>query len=254
MATTAAGLASCGKLVYMSTFAMFAPGRCYNQIRNAICYPNLNVKIVSTHGGVTVGEDGSSHQALEDISLTRGIPRMRVYIPCDAKETGEIIKHLASFEGPAYTRVSRMSVPRIYPDEYEFKEEADVLRDGKDVSLIASGLMVQNALDAAELLEKSKIDAEVVNMHTIKPIDKKQIIKSAKSTGAIVTAEEHSVHGGLGSATAEVLVENQPVPMQRIGVQDRFGQSGKPDELMKEYNLTAQDIAKAAKDVIKRRK
>ncbi|MFH1424863.1 MAG: transketolase family protein [archaeon] len=254
LAVTAAGFASAGKIPFMSTFSVFAPGRCYDQIRVSISYSNLPVKIVSTHGGITTGEDGHTHQALEDIGMLRALPNFKIMVPADALEVKQMVKASVDYKGPVYIRVSRMSVPRIYPDDYKFKDSADVLRKGKDVSIIACGLMVKNALDAAELLEKENISAEVVNMHVISPIDEKQILKSAKTCGAIVTAEEHSVTTGLGAAVAEILVENNPVPMERVGVKNRFGQSGKPDELMKEYNLTAEDIVKAAKKVVGRKK
>jgi len=251
MAATAAGLATCGKTPFFSTFAIFATGRCYDQIRNSIASPKLDVNIVATHGGMTVGPDGASHQSLEDLGMMRGVPNMRVFIPADAKETSEIIKHLLTFKGPSYTRVSRMSVENIYPDNHVFKEKADVLKDGSDLSIIACGLLVKEALEAAELLKKDKVSAEVVNMHTLKPIDSAQIIKSAKNCGRIITAEEHSINNGLGSAVAEVLSENCPVPLQRIGVRDVFGQSGSPWELMKEYGLTANNIYDRAKKLVR---
>lgn len=253
MAATAAGLASCGKMPFISTFAVFSPGRCYDQIRTSIVYSNLNVKIVSTHGGITVGEDGHSHQAVEDIGLMRGLAGVKIMVPADAAQTKEVVRAAAEYEGPVYVRIARCDVPNIYSDDYKFTDETDVLCDGSDVAIIACGIMVSEALEAAELLEKDGISAEVVNMHVIKPLDEKQVIKSAEKCRCVVTAEEHNVLTGLGAAVAEALVTNCPVPMERIGVQDRLGQSGAPDELMKEYNLTANDIYKAAKKVVGRK-
>ena len=249
MAGTAAGLAASGKIPFMSSFAIFATERCFEVIRNSIAYPRFNVKIVATHTGLTVGPDGASHQAIEDISLMRSIPNMKVIVPADGIEAREVIKYVAKDQGPTYVRLSRMDWPVVHEDSFKFSEKAEVLRDGKDISIIACGLMVKPALEAAKLLDKDGISAEVVNMHVIKPIDKGQIIKSA-GTGAILTVEEHSIIGGLGSAVAEVLAENKPTRMQRMGVMDVFGESGSPNALLEKYGLTANDIYKTAKKLI----
>ncbi len=253
MADVSAGLSIAGKIVFMSSFAVFL-SRAYEQIRNAIAIQNLNVKIVATHGGISVGPDGGSHQMLEDFNLMRGLPNMKVFVPADARETAALTKALVNINGPCYMRVSRMSVLPIYSKKFKFDPfKADVLKRGKDVSLFASGLMVKEAMEAADMLKKEGINAEVINVHCLKPIDSKTLLNSARKTGAVVTSEEHSIYGGLGSATAEILAEHYPVPMIRIGVKDKFGQSGKPEELFKFYGLTAKDIYKAAKKVLKRK-
>lgn len=256
MMTAAAGLASCGKIVFASTFAMFAAGRAYEQVRNSICYPALNVKIGATHAGLTVGEDGASHQVIEDIALMRSIPNMTVICPADAVEAREATIAASKIDGPVYLRFSRLAVPVIF-DENTYKFELGkgiTISEGTDVTLIATGNMTCYAIEAAELLKAQGISARVVNIHTIKPIDKDIIIKAAKETGAIVTCEEHNIMGGFGSAVAEVLVENYPVPVKMVGVHDKFGKSGKPDELMKMYGLTAEDIVNKAKEVIAMKK
>lgn len=256
MMTAAAGLASCGKIVFASTFAMFAAGRAYEQVRNSICYPALNVKIGATHAGLTVGEDGASHQVIEDIALMRSIPNMTVICPADAVEAREATIAASKIDGPVYLRFSRLAVPVIF-DENTYKFELGkgiTISEGTDVTLIATGNMTGYAIEAAELLKAQGISARVVNIHTIKPIDKDIIIKAAKETGAIVTCEEHNIMGGFGSAVAEVLVENYPVPVKMVGVHDKFGKSGKPDELMKMYGLTAEDIVNKAKEVIAMKK
>lgn len=250
-----AGLAAGGKIPFVSTFAMFAAGRAFEQIRNSICYPKLNVKIAATHAGLTVGEDGASHQSIEDISLMRSIPNMTVIVPADAEETRKAIAFAAEYNGPVYIRLGRMSVPDLFAADYKFEHgKAVQLADGKDVTLIATGIMVGTAQKAAEELKQAGISARVLNIHTIKPIDREAIMKAAADTGAIVTCEEHSIIGGLGSAVAEVLVENSPVPMERIGVMDTFGESGTPSALLKKYHLTADDIVAAAKKVVSRKK
>lgn len=252
---TAAGLATCGKIPFASTFAMFAAGRAFEQIRNSICYPKLNVKIAATHAGLTVGEDGASHQAIEDISLMRSIPNMTVIVPCDDVETMAAIKAVAEYYGPVYIRLGRSSVPTLN-DENTYKFEigkAVTLKEGSDVTLFATGIMVSEAMKAAELLSKEGVSAEVINIHTIKPIDAKAIVNSVTKTGCAVTCEEHNIIGGLGSAVCEVLAENKPAPIVRVGVKDTFGESGKPNELLKHYGLTAEDIVKAAVEVIKRK-
>ena len=256
MMSTAAGMAACGKVAFASTFAVFASGRAFEQIRNSICYPRLNVKIGATHAGISVGEDGASHQAIEDIAIMRALPNMTVISPADAVETKYAVKAAIEHDGPVYLRLGRLSVPVIY-DENNYKYEIGkgiTLSEGNDATIIATGLMVHGALEAKDLLQKEGISARVVNIHTIKPIDADIIIKAAKETGVIVTAEEHNIIGGLGSAVAEVLVEHYPVPLIRVGVQDKFGKSGKPDKLMEMYGLTAADIVKKTKDVLKMKK
>jgi len=256
MIGTAAGLAASGKIAFASTFAVFGSGRAWDQVRVSVAYTRLNVKIVVTHAGITTGEDGASHQANEDLSIMRSLPNMTVVTPCDALETEKIIRAAADFYGPMYIRLGRPKVPVITEErKYDFKiGKAQVFRPGKDVTIIACGLMVAKALEAAEELANENIDARVVNMHTIKPIDKDLIIKCAKETGAIVTAEEHSVIGGLGSSVAEVIVENEVVPMGRVGVRDTFGESGKPDDLLVKYGLTTEEIISSVKNVLGRKK
>ena len=250
-----AGLAASGKIPFVSTFAMFAAGRAFEQIRNSICYPKLNVKIAATHAGLTVGEDGASHQSIEDISLMRSIPNMTVIVPADAEETRKAVAFAATYDGPVYIRLGRMSVPDLFAADYTFElGKAVQLVDGKDVTIIATGIMVATAKQAAEELAAVGISARVLNIHTIKPIDREAIIKAASDTGAIVTCEEHSIIGGLGSAVAEVIVENNPVPMERVGVMDTFGESGTPSSLLVKYHLTAEDIVAAAKKAVSRKK
>jgi transketolase len=254
MMAVAAGLASCGKIVFASTFAIFAALRACEQIRNSICYPRLNVKIGATHAGISVGEDGASHQAVEDIGVMRSIPGMVVLSPSDGPSTACAVKAAIDYQGPVYLRLGRLSVPVIYDDSMlkDFKIGKGILtRDGNDVTIIATGLMMHEVIKAADILVAEGISARIIDMHTIKPIDKEIIIKAAKETGAIVTAEEHNVHCGLGSAVAEVLVEEYPVPVQMVGIKDKFGKSGKPDKLMIMYGLTADDVVAAAKRVIK---
>ncbi|MCG0275296.1 MAG: transketolase family protein [Thermosediminibacteraceae bacterium] len=246
---TAAGLATCGKIPFASTFAIFATGRAFEQIRNSICYPNLNVKIAATHAGITVGEDGATHQSIEDIALMRALPNMTVISPADAVETKKAVRAAALLKGPVYLRLGRHPVETVFNESYEFQPgKGLVLKEGRDVALIATGVMVAEALKAAEILAKDGIDAMVINIHTIKPIDEEVILKAAEC-GAIVTAEEHSIIGGLGSAVAEVLMEKKPVPMKRIGIRDVFGRSGKPEELMEAYGITAEDVAEAARSL-----
>ncbi len=248
MMGTAAGLATCGKIPFASSFAIFATGRAYEQIRNSIGYPKLNVKITATHAGITVGEDGATHQSIEDISLMRGIPNMVVMNPSDAEETRQAILAAAEHYGPVYIRLGRMAVPDIHEKNYKFElGKGEIIREGKDIAIIATGIMVSIALEAADKLKEEGINATVVNMHTIKPIDRELIVKVAKQTGKVVTAEEHSIIGGLGSAVCEVLSEEYPVKVKRIGINDTFGQSGTPKELLKHYNLTFQDIIDAVK-------
>ena len=256
MMGVAAGLSTCGKVPFVSTFAMFAAGRAFEQIRNSICYPKLNVKVCATHAGLTVGEDGASHQAIEDISLMRSVPNMVVINPADDIETEAAIKAVAEMEGPCYVRLGRMAVSRVNDEtNYNFVIGKGItLAEGNDVAIIATGIMVEAALEAKEELAKEGINTRVINIHTIKPIDEELIIKAAKETGVIVTAEEHSVIGGLGSAVAEVVSENCPVPVLRVGVKDIFGESGKPNELLEKYGLTSNDIVNKVKKALELKK
>jgi len=249
MMTVAAGLASCGKIPFASTFAIFAAGRAFEQIRNSICYPKLNVKICATHAGLTVGEDGASHQAIEDLALMRSIPNMVVISPSDNIETEAAIEAITKYHGPCYVRLGRMGVATINNNpDYKFEiGKAVTLREGREATIIATGIMVDAALEAYNMLAEEGIKVRVLNIHTIKPIDEEAIIAAARETGLIVTAEEHSILGGLGSAVAEVVTSNYPVPVMRVGVKDTFGESGKPDELLKAYGLTADEIVKALK-------
>ncbi len=249
MMAVAAGISTCDKIPFVSTFAIFATGRAFEQIRNSICYPKLNVKICATHAGLTVGEDGASHQSVEDMSLMRSIPNMTVICPSDAVETEAVIKAVAEYKGPCYVRLGRSGVPVIndFP-EYKFEiGKAVTLREGKDAAVIATGIMVDTALEASNMLLEEGIKVKVINMHTIKPVDAQAIANAASETGVIITAEEHSIIGGLGSAVCEVVAERNPVPVIRVGVKDVFGESGKPAELLKAYGLTAEDIVKAVK-------
>ncbi|WP_026486254.1 transketolase family protein [Caldanaerobius polysaccharolyticus] len=245
---TAAGLATCGKIPYASSFAIFATGRAFEQIRNSIAYPRLNVKIAATHAGITVGEDGATHQSVEDIAIMRSIPGMVVINPADDVEARAAVKAACEYKGPVYIRLGRMGVPVIYDDKsYRFEIGKGIeLREGSDVTIVATGIMVAAALEAHEELKKKGVSARVIDIHTIKPIDQELIVKAAWETGAIVTAEEHSVIGGLGSAVCEVVSERVPVPVRRVGIKDVFGQSGKPDELLKLYHLTPEDIVEEA--------
>lgn len=254
MMGTAAGLAASGKTVFASTFAVFATGRCWDQIRQSIAYPKFNVKIVASHAGITVGGDGASHQIAEDIALMRTLPNMTVIVPADANETYKAVRAVVDWPGPCYVRLGRVDFPVITSDEDPFEiGKATVMREGCDVSLVGTGQMVAICLEAAEVLEKEGLSAAVINMSTIKPLDEAILAKSAKSTGAIVTAEEHNFLTGLGSAVACYLVENERVPMRRVGIPDVFGESGESDELMNKYGLTKEEVMAAAKDVIRRR-
>ncbi|MEE0944678.1 MAG: transketolase family protein [Clostridia bacterium] len=250
MMSVAAGLAATGKTVFASSFAMFAAGRAFEQVRNSIGYTNLNVKIGATHAGISVGEDGASHQCLEDIALMRSIPNMVVINPADDIEARLAVKAAIDHNGPVYMRFGRLAVEDVNGEDYKFELGKGVeLKDGKDVTIIATGLMVEMALKARELLAEEGISARVVNIHTIKPIDAEIITKASKETGAIVTAEEHYIMGGLGSAVTEVVCANAPCPVKIVGT-DRFGKSGKPAELFKDYGLTPENIAKNAKEAI----
>lgn len=245
-----AGLSVGGKIPFASTFAMFLTGRAFEIIRNSVCYPNLNVKLCATHAGLTVGEDGASHQALEDIALMRVLPNMTVFSPSDFYETKKCIRAALDIEGPVYVRMGRGKTPIITGEDYEFTIGKGItMRDGKDLTIIATGVMVSKAIEAAKILEKEGISARVINIHTIKPLDEDIIIKAAKETGKIITAEEHSIHGGLGSVVAEVVSERCPVMVRKIGVDDKFGKSGDGSLLLKEYGLSAENIAKIAKEM-----
>lgn len=248
---TAAGLAQSGKVAFASTFAMFATGRAFEQIRNSVAYPRLNVKIAATHSGLTVGEDGASHQAIEDISLMRSVPDMTVIVPADGVETEQAVLAAAEYDGPVYLRLGRAKVPVIYDENYKFQiGKAHLLREGKDVGFVATGLMVAVALGAAEALKEEGIEAGVLNVSTIKPLDKEAILDLAKKTGALVTAEEHNILGGLGSAVAETVCTSLPVPVLRVGVEDVFGESGSPDELLRAYGLTKENLIEKARRVM----
>lgn len=247
----AAGLALSGKTVCASTFAMFAAGRAFEIIRNSIGYTKANVKICATHAGITVGEDGASHQTFEDIALMRTIPGMTVINPSDGMSAKKLIKQAVAMKGPCYIRLGRAAVPIFYDDSERFAiGKGNVVRDGKDVTVIATGIMVNEAALAADIIKKEGVDVRIIDIHTIKPIDEEIIIKAAKETKAIVTAEEHSVIGGLGSAVSEVVVKNCPVKMEMVGQKDTYGESGKPEELKKKYGMTAADIVKALRKVI----
>jgi transketolase len=251
---TAAGLAVGGKIPFASTFAMFATGRAWEQIRQTIAYANLNVKIVASHGGVTVGDDGGSHQAIEDLALMRILPNMVVLAPADGPETRAMTRWAAAHQGPVYLRTGRLPVPVIYDDSYRFQlGKGSILQEGRDVTLMGLGFMVHACLEAARLLEAQGVSARVLNLSCLKPLDWELVVDSARRTGAVVTAEEHLVTGGLGSAVSEVLVEHFPVPLKRIGLRDVFGISGKPELLLKHYGLTADDIFAAALKVLARK-
>lgn len=251
----AAGLANLGKVVFASSFAMFITGRAWEQIRNSVSYTVLDVKIAATHAGITVGEDGASHQALEDIAIMRVIPEMRVLVPADAIETAQMIRVAAKMPGPFYIRMSRGNTPLIFNNiEYTFEYgKSKVIKDGEDVAIIASGIMVNIALEAARELQSENINASVVNLSSIKPIDVDTITQVAKKTGAIVTAEEHTIYGGVGSAVAEVVCQNCPVPIEMVGIQGVFGESGKPNELLDKHHLTVEGIKEKVKKVLKRK-
>ncbi|NWO23107.1 transketolase family protein [Mogibacterium timidum] len=247
----AAGIALSGHVVCASTFAMFATGRAYEIIRNSIGYTHANVKVCATHAGITVGEDGASHQTFEDIALMREIPGMTVVNPADAVSARKLLDEVVDTDGPAYVRLGRSGVPVIYGDDADIKVgKANTVREGTDVTIIATGIMVADALEAADELAAKGVSARVIDMHTIKPIDSDAIIKAAADTGKIVTAEEHSVIGGLGSAVAEVLVQNEPVKVAMVGQKDTFGESGKPDELRAKYGLTKADIINAVTNTL----
>ena len=255
MMGTAAGLAVAGKIPFASSFAVFATGRAFEQIRNSIAYPGLNVKIAATHAGISVGEDGASHQSVEDISLMRTLPNMTVIVPADATETEKAVKAAVEIRGPVYLRLGRLALPVLFDENYCFElGKAAVLREGQDVTVIACGLLVGPAMEAADILAEENISTRVINMHTIKPVDRDAIVQAARETKAVVTAEEHSIIGGLGSAVAEVLVQTVPVPQEMVGIKDTFGESGSPAELLEKYGLTANGIITAVKKALNRKK
>lgn len=243
MISTAAGMATCGKIAYASTFAMFAAGRAYDQIRNSVCYPNLNVKICATHAGITVGEDGATHQMIEDISLMRTIPNMTVLSTSDDIQTKWAVKEISKIKGPVYLRLSRLATPIIYDENQKFEiGKAIQIGDGTDGTIFATGVTVAEAIKAQENLKSKGIDVRVVDIHTIKPIDKEMIIKCAKETKKLISIEDHNIIGGLGSAISEVLTDEYPATLIRLGIKDTFGKSGKAEELMKYFGITAEKI------------
>ena len=255
MLATAAGLASEGKIPFVASFAVFVTGRTYDQIRNGICYPNFNVKIVGTHGGITVGEDGATHQALEDISLMRGLPHMTVIVPADCKECQEAIKYAALHEGPTYIRIPRSNVPDIFDENYSFNiHKAVVVEEGTDVSVFTNGETLAEVLLAAEELKKDNISLEVINVPVVKPLDFQTVIESVKKTKLAITVENHSIIGGLGSAICETIADKLPSKVYRFGIHDEFGQSGKAEELIEYYGLDSKTLAKRIRAIIKKEK
>lgn len=252
MIGTAAGLAACGKVPFASTFSVFATGRAFDQVRNSVCYPNLNVKIVGTHAGITVGEDGGTHQAIEDIALMCSLPNMSIVVPSDDVEARAAVLAAAAYKGPMYLRMARVASPTYHNDSYVFTlGKGEIIREGSDLTIIACGLMVMKAMEAAEQLANEGVSVRVINMHTIKPLDHKLVIESAEKTGKIITVEEANILGGLGSAVCETVSEYCPVPVKRIGVRDIFGKSGNPDKLLQEYGLTAEHIIEEARKLCK---
>ena len=250
----AAGLAASGKLPFASTFCVFAPGRCFDQLRMSIAQPKLNVKLVTTHGGISVGEDGTSHQSIEDLALICALPGFTIIVPADAIEAAQAIRVAAANYGPFYIRLCRPKVPLVYTDDYRFNlGKAVTMRQGKEATIIAIGIEVSAALEAAENLKRGGVDCRVLNMPTLKPIDETAIIKAAAETRAIVTAEEHLERGGLGSIVAQVLARHQPVPMEFVAIKDTYAKSGKPAELLQRYGLTAKDIEHAIRGVVERK-
>ena len=254
MISTAAGLSTCNKIPFVAAFAVFATGRAWEQVRNSVCYPNFNVKIVGTHGGITVGEDGATHQALEDVTVMRAIPNMTVLCPCDGIETKKAIKWAAEYKGPVYIRVARSSLESIYDEAtYNFDLKAKTLKKGTDVTLVSTGETVIEAVKAAEILSNEGVSVEVISCVSVKPFDKESLIKSAQKTGKVVTLENHSTIGGLGGVVCETLSENYPVPVLRIGTPDTFGQSGTAKELMTFYGLDGQNVAFTIKEFLNRK-
>jgi len=254
MVSIAAGLAASGKTVFATTFVVFVVCRCFDQLRLCLSQPELNVKIVATHGGITVGEDGASHHAIEDLALCCALPGFTVVVPADAIETAGAIRIAASDYGPFYIRLSRPKTPIVYPEGYHFTlGKAVTMRQGKDTTIIAMGIMVAKALEAADILARQDIDCRVINMHTLKPLDEAAIVKAASETGAIVVAEEHLAQGGLGSRVAQTVAKEKPVPMEFVNLGDRYAVSGKAEELLQRYGLTAKDIEESVKSVVKRK-
>ena len=252
MICVAAGMSTMGLVPFASSFAMFAAGRAFEQVRNSIGYPHLNVKIGATHAGISVGEDGASHQCCEDFALMRSIPGMVVICPADDVEARQAVKAAYEYEGPVYLRFGRLAVPVFHSDDYKFEiGKGELVREGKDVTIIANGLMVAEAIEAAKALAEQGVDAEVINIATIKPLDEELVIASAKKTGKVVTVEEHSIIGGLGEAVCSCLSENCPTPVKRIGVNDEFGHSGPAKELLKQFGLSAENITKTVLDFVK---
>jgi transketolase len=250
----ASGLAASGKIPFASTFAVFAPGRCFDQVRVSVAQAKLNVKIVVTHAGITVGEDGASHQALEDLALICSLPGFTVIVPADAIETAQAIRAVAAHQGPCYVRLCRPKLPVIFDNSYKFQiGRAAEIRSGTDVTIIACGVMVAVALEASTILAQEGVDCRVIDMSTLKPIDEAAIVKAARETGAVVTAEEHQEHGGLGSIVARITAEQRPVPMEFVAIKDKFGESGKPAELLAKYGLTPKDIMAAVRKVMERK-
>ena len=249
--TTAAGLALTGKIAFAASFAVFATGRTYDQIRSSVCYQKANVKIIGTHGGITVGEDGATHQALEDISLMRGLPGMMVIVPADCKECEQAVEYAARYDGPVYIRISRNSLPDIYAEDYKFNpHKAQILKEGKDLTIISNGDVLAESLKASEILTSKGINAEVISLPVVKPLDSETVIKSVSKTGFAVTVENHSINGGIGSAVCECLSENSPSKVLRIGMNDCFGQSGTSEELLKYYGLDAQGISNRIMEIL----
>jgi transketolase len=253
MMGVAAGIATGGNTVFVSSFAMFAAGRAFEQVRNSICYPKLNVKICATHAGITLGEDGASHQSVEDIALMRSIPNMKVIQPCDEIETKQVIEAISKIDGPVFVRLGRSGVETVNDQNYRFEiGKGHIMTQGEDYAIIATGVLVQQALLAKEMLKEEGINLTVVNMASIKPIDVDLIVELSKTHKAIITAEEHNIYGGLGSAVAEVVVQNNPVPMCIIGIEDTFGESGTPDALLEKYGLSADHVAEKVRTFIKK--
>ena len=249
MVATAAGISTCGKIPYASSFAVFLTGRAYDQVRNSICYPNLNVKLCGTHAGVTVGEDGATHQMLEDVALMRGLPNMKVFCPADENETKWIIEEISKIDGPCYVRLGRSKVPEIYGENEKFEiGKAKQIGDGEDATIFASGVTVAEAIKAMEALKEEGINVRVVDICSIKPIDEEMIVKCAKETKKLISVEDHSIIGGIGTAIADVLVEKYPAKLTKIGVKDTFGKSGKADELVKYFGLDSESIIKVVKE------
>ena len=254
LVTVASGLAAVGKIPFVASYATFCPGRCWEQIRTTICYNDQNVKIAGAHAGISVGPDGATHQALEDIALMRTLPNMVVVVPCDANEAKKATIAVGKIKKPAYVRFARDKTPVFTTEKTPFElGKAEIYKDGKDVTIIACGILVYQALLAAKELEKERIEATVLNCHTVKPLDGKTVINAARKTGAVVTVEEHQITGGLGGAVSEYLSENYPAPLKRVGIQDRYGESGAPNELLKKFGLTYIDIIESVKSVLRLR-